>query len=187
MSKSIVFAFFILFIGCTFGIENSVRIGEIPEPDIADLPKLYGTNVSIRKFSDERRGATIGVVEGESLSYDGELGFLVKDGLETAFKKAGADVESFGATRVEGSIDELKLVTEQRFGVFTAKASAEITARVVTKDGRTAIYTGKYSGGSERKTPYLNSTQLESMIGEALKLAVTEIVSDKGLLERLGS
>ena len=170
---------------CTPGISRTLQVQEIQEVKAGDLAAFSKQpTLRVKEFDDNREKIDIARVGDNNIIPDGNLGAVVSRAVERSLRASGARLSQFSGTEVRGSIEEWYVHVSPSFPVATLAADATIVVEIA-EQGKTPSYRGRYSGNSEMQHPVASESKIQDALGEAMRLALLEMLEDKKLVGKL--
>lgn len=176
----------VTFAACSPGLNVRMLPPEVPEPKTENLTAITGSplRVSIGPVTDARPSPALAKVPERQVLPDGEVTAAVRDALMRYYQKAGAEVVTLNAPKLNATIDEWVVNVTPKFPASEINANAKIHIEIRNETDM-LLYRGQYEGESTLQHPYASEGKIREVLGEAMGAAITEAVNDQGLLGKL--
>ncbi len=179
------------FSSCSSRLQKNMRMPEIPAWEttgrIVDTGSTQAPHqLFVDKFSDARPSEIIVRRGAEEVIASGEVGVSVGSALEKAFRSRGFSVSQTAPVVISGEIRAWQSEITKGFPSQKLQANAEVFIEVLDPANK-RIYSGTYKGSASREDPSLNEEDIRGNLGTAMSEALSQVTSDKQLIDLLMS
>lgn len=174
----------ILLSSCAPNLGKSIESPEsIPTTASTNAPRArLGSYTSIAEVSDQRE---IADNEEDFTQPLGDVKQVVENGIKEAFREAGIAVIEDAPLALKTEIKKWRSNIKSKVNTtVTSEASLLVT---LTDPSGKKIFTGTYNGNRNSEFPVVNREDVKDSLSLAMSQAISQMLSDKQLLEILGS
>jgi uncharacterized lipoprotein YajG len=180
--SAIVFA-----LGCGISLQPTMAVPFIPtaKSEVSAIPKDIEYYIAVEEFSDDRPSKAL-AVKGEQQSESvTDVGVAVQKAVESSFRNLGFMIDANSALLVRGKVK--KWISEVKSGMPSEASSEAVVFVEVLDPTNKRVYHGTYQGTAGIRSPSLSRDQISESLGSAMSQALTQLVSDQGLVTLLRS
>ncbi|RIL09397.1 MAG: hypothetical protein DCC75_06595 [Proteobacteria bacterium] len=171
--------------GCEPGLGKSISVSKIEGTEkCPSAANLEGRIFRVGQFQDRRGSSPIGEIDNRMLEPASDPAQSVKGAVEQQLKACGASLSLFTGPYVSGEVLDWKVRVYPKFPASDVEAFAKLRLQVLDGVGK-QIYSAAYSGSVSESHPALSGDQVESNLGAAMALAISEAFRNDGFLESL--